>query len=418
MTKKKNIKPQDKAVIQENRDIGKYIIYAILFIHMVLAIIYWHLTPFGLPPDEGPHGKYIGLMADNHTLPVFNPSDRENYEFHQPPLYYTLGLPFHFIGSMIGIQDPAIIVRALSIILGALSIFVIYLTILKAFDNNRRLALACAGFAALLPTHSMLSSSVSNDILSELIYGLVLLLAASILIDGLSWRRTIVVGVVLGAGILTKTTCILLFPVVGLLYLMLAIRKITSWKTAFVHFAGASGVSLLIGGWWLVRNHLLYGDPFGLALFQQAFQHTAKPDFFFNQGLSVIQYLELVAIWTFESFWGVFGHMKIFMPSWIYVMLAVISIPFSILSLMTLHKIREDRSKKDFIMICAVVLGIVLLSFLRFNLSFFQAQGRYLYPALIPISILWCYGITKRISPMVIYGILIITQIIAISCIM
>ncbi|MHB1455474.1 MAG: glycosyltransferase family 39 protein [Armatimonadota bacterium] len=410
--KQKKTSPSD--ITASTKPTAKWI-YLIIAVHITLALVYWYMMPFGAPPDEGPHGKYIGFLAENMQFPVFDANDRTNYEFHQPPLYYVLGTPFYLVGKTAGLHDLDSMARLLSILLGAVSIYLIYLSLQMVF-NDFRISLACTGFAAFLPTHVMLSSSVSNDILTELVYSAAFLLFIIQIKENLTWRRTILTGLLLGAGILTKTTCLILFPLYGILILLLLIQKRDSFKVCLMHFAVASGIGLLIGGGWLVRNTMLYGDPFGLKLFQTAFEHTAKPEFFLNQGLSMFQYFEMVIAWTFASFWGVFGHMKIFMPSWIYILLGVLSIPFAVISLIYWIKMMKSDANQKLVFALAIsLLVIVMLSFVRFNLSFFQAQGRYLYPALIPFTILFCLGISKRVSPYVIYGIMFVVQIVAIT---
>ena len=383
---------------------------AILFVHVALALVYWHYTPLGAPPDEGAHGQYVRALADTGKLPIFDPQDRGNYEYHQPLLYYLMGVPFYLLGKAVGIDEPIGMVRLLSLFLGALSVLVVYKAVVTAFDENKKLALASAGFAALLPTHVMLSSSISNDILTELIFGLALLVIAVMLRDGVNWRNTVGLGVVLGAGLLTKTTCILLFPIAVLAYLLVWRRE----KSILIHLLAAVGISLTIGGWWLVRNQNLYGDPFALSLFQEAFQHTARPEFWLSRGWSWWMYFALVTGWTFAGFWGVFGHMNVFMPTWIYFGLAVLSIASFWRGICDIKA--ENR------LIYGTTLALVLLAFIKFNMSFFQAQGRYLYPALIPITVLWTLGIERmlpeskrHLAPYISVGIVLIVQIIALA---
>ncbi len=361
---------------------------AIICAHILLSAVYWHFTPFGVPPDEGPHALYVRQIAENHSLPVFNPYDHAQYEDHQPPLYYLLAVPFYWIGD-------GILVRLLSIILGALSILVIYLAVSRAFPDDPRLGIAAAGFTALLPTHVMLSSSVSNDILVELVFGLVLLVMTGLLRDGITPRRSIALGVVLGLGILTKTTCLILFPVALLAYIMCA--KHAGIRNAFVHFLVALVTSLVIGGWWLVRNQMLYGDPLAASQFAQAFAHTAKPEYWLSRGITLPSYVLFVIAWTFCSFWGVFGHMKVFMPAWAYVGLGVAALAPILGTLIGLRRPKDDQ-QRAVIVLYNILLLLVVLAFIGFNLKYFQAQGRYLYPAILPIAAYWSLGI-RRLLP-------------------
>lgn len=371
---------------------------AIIALHLIFGLVYWSCTPYGVAPDEAYHGQYVRSLVENHRLPVFNPSDRENYEAHQPPLYYALGVPFYLGAKLLGATDPGVGVRLLSLILGALSILVTYATIRALVPRRKSTALACAGFVALLPMHLALSSSVGNDILTELVFGVAILLMVRLLQD--SHTSHLSLGLVLGLGLLTKTTCVLLFLPAILTYIMLLRRRALTAKMAGGGAGIMLGASLMVGGWWLARNALLYGDPFALSIFNQAFAHTAKPDYFLvGQGMSLPLYIVLVAEYTLWSFWGVFGHMKVFMPVWIYLILlltGLVALVGSVRPLISLG--RESRGSRDALIVIGTVAVLVLASFVRFNLSFFQAQGRYLYPAIIPIALTFVLGI-ERLLP-------------------
>jgi len=376
----------------------KTVLIAILCLHFVLAGVYWHYMPYGSPPDEGPHGLYVEKLITSHRLPVFDASDRSNYEAHQPPLYYILGMPFYLVGGQVA-------VRFLSMILGALSILVIYRAVVTAFAEER-LALGAAGFTAFLPTHVMLSSMVSNDILAELIFGLALLL----MVSQPNVRNSIALGVVLGLGLLTKTTCILLFPAVILAFVL--------WPRSAKHVATILGISLLIGGWWLIRNQMLYGDFLAMKQFIQAFEHTAKPSYWLSHGFSPAMYWLLVGLWTFASFWGVFGHMNLFMPTWVYICLGLATAAVKI----GWFKGSRTFPERRILLLYNAVLVLVVVAFIGFNAKFFQAQGRYLYPAILPLSMGWALGIRsllpKRIhswTPYLAMAIPLVAQISALA---
>lgn len=346
---------------------SKTVLIVILCLHFLLAGVYCYLTPYGIPPDEGAHLDYVTNLVDKHRLPILAEGSPA-YEFHQPPLYYVLGVPFYYgIGG----------VRVLSMILGALSILVIYRAVLTAFGDER-LALGAAGFTAFLPTHVMLSSMVSNDILAELIFGLALLL----MVGKQNLWNSLALGVVLGLGLLTKTTCILLFPTAILAFTLVQGRSVK-------HIIAIFGVSFLIGGWWLVRNQMLYGDFLAMTQFMEAFKYTAKPSYWLSHGFSPAMYWLLVGLWTFASFWGVFGHMNVFMPTWVYVCLGVATIAVKIGWFKGVRNFPERR----IVLLYVFVIALVVLVFVRFNISFFQAQGRYLYPAILPLSLGWVLGI-------------------------
>jgi len=360
---------------------------AIILVHLMLGIGFWMHTPYGAAPDEKYHGVYVRHLADEWRLPVFSPENRDDYEAHQPPLYYALGVPFYLIGGDIG-------VRALSLVLGALSILAVFAAVRTLLPDRERTAIACAGSVALLPMHLALSSSVANDILAELIFGLALLLMTRMLVSGPNTRASATLGLVLGLGLLSKTTCILLFPAALLVYLILWRRGTLRASRAVTQSALMLGVSLAVGGWWLVRNGMLYGDPLAMSLFNEAFTHTARPEFFVvERGLGWGGYFLLVGAWTFASFWGVFGHMNVFMPTWVYLTLAGFSIVTLIASIRPVAALR-----RDVLIVYAAVVLLVFAAFVRFNLTYFQAQGRYLYPAIIPIALAFVLGVERLLG--------------------
>lgn len=394
----------------------------IILAHIIFGAIYIAHTPFGTAPDEGVHAKYVQELVDNRAFLVFDPVHLNNYEAHQPPLYYVLGVPFYLVGKALGMLDPGWAVRFLSLLIGAFCVVFIYLAVKSAFPEEKILPLTCAGFAALLPTHAMLSSSVSNDILTELVFILFLYAAARIMVTGPTWKLTGALGLILGIGLLTKTTCIVLFPVAALVYALVWQRKALNTKSALEHMGIAFLISLVIGGWWCVRNQMLYGDPFAMSQFEKAFQFTAKPDYWFQRGWTPGPYLVLVTTWTFCSFWGVFGHMQVWMPIWIYAGAGIITILAVIRAIPGFLGLRNSNStNRDILLVYAAVFALVLLTFVKFNMVFFQAQGRYFYPALVPIALCWTVGISRllpakirHLTPYVAVGIPFVAQILAV----
>ena len=47
---------------------------------------------------------------------------------------------------------------------------------------------------------------------------------------------------------------------------------------------------------------------------------------------------------------------------------------------------------------CAAFAALLLASFVRFNFSFFQAQARYLFPALPAAALAFCLGLQQLVS--------------------
>jgi len=391
-------------------------------LYFVLAILYCHFTPYGMAPDEEAHGEYVRFVSARHKLPVL--SEGVTYEAHQPPLYYLLSLPFYAGAKLAGIQHPEVGARLLSIILGALGVLVCYAAVRRTAPDRPEVATSVASFVAFLPMRIAISSSVSNDILTELFFDTGILLISRSMLYGVRLKETLFLGVVIGLGLITKTTCILLLPI-GLVALLYASKAPTSEKLR--HVALTLLIASVLSGWWFIRNYAVYGDPLAASIFAKTFSHTARPEYWLEErGFSLGMYILLVAGWTFASFWGVFGHMNVFMPWWVYTILGVLTIAAGIGALREASTLQEKGTLiRGMIRVYITVIMLVTLAFIAFNFRYFQAQGRYLHPALLPISFFWIVGIgyllphsAKRFLPLFIStGMLVLSVAALITCV-
>lgn len=115
---------------------------------------------------------------------------------------------------------------------------------------------------------------------------------------------------------------------------------------------------------------------------------------------------------TFQSFWGQFGWMGVVMPAWVYTslflftLLTVIGFFWALVRRRTQWSI--DGSPQDLgestlsmapVLILTGTFVISLVLYLAYNLTFVQHQGRYLFPALIPIGISVAIAWTMLIMP-------------------
>jgi 4-amino-4-deoxy-L-arabinose transferase-like glycosyltransferase len=426
---------------------GKRGLAVILALYLALAAGFAAVAPFGRAPDETAHALYVEHLVREKSLPVLRRVRREAYEFHQPPLYYLLAAPAWAIAAPASTAAARTAARWVSILIGAVGIALIAALAGVGWPGNDALALGAAGFAALLPMRLATAASVSNDTLAEAVFTAALLAMAVLLRRRADLRRSAAVGVCLGLGVLSKNSDMLLFPV-ALVALLLACRGPSARREApgaskdaatapapeagtldgglFLRCAAVTfGVALLIGGGWMARNARLYGDPLGTKAFEQYFQDTPTPAQLEQLlGYSRLELLQKKVLpLTFDSFWGVFGHMELFMgtyekgadiPSWAYV-LADHGYPppswlYPLLLLPTLAAAAglaksgvqasrrsgvqgvtsadlSARTPERLSLLLALAAFLVLAAFLRFNTEFFQAQGRYLFPAMGPIAL-------------------------------
>jgi 4-amino-4-deoxy-L-arabinose transferase-like glycosyltransferase len=395
----------------------------LLALYLLLAVGYNLATPFGAPPDERPHSFYVEHLATKRSLPVLRREQRDAYEAHQPPLYYLLCLPAWWVsralpeGNPTGAWPREKTLRLVSTLVGAAGLLLIARLGMLLCPESSALALGATAFAAFLPMRLATAAAVGNDLLAELVFTATLLLLATAIRDGITRRRILALGITLGLGLLTKSTCILLFPIAAMGLALATSRRVDSPRPCggsrspirqFVAaLLGTFAVALLVGGWWLARNQLLYGEVFVARTFERYFQDTARPEFFLRRGLTFGQYLLFVVIpLTFESFWGIFGHMQIPMkPPSLYLLLLAPSLA-AIGGLARAYRRRAaapegepgrgtgfDSAARAVWGLLVVAWLLVAAAFLRFNTAFFQAQGRYLFPAMAPIALLFTLGL-------------------------
>lgn len=394
----------------------------LILVYLLLAGAYSAITPAATAeqhnPDENAHMLYVQTLASGH-LPVFT-DVMHGYENHQPPLYYALAAPVYLAVQGRGEAVATRAVRAVSILLGALLILASYWCVRIAFPDEPWLALGTTAGVGLLPGSVALSASVTNDALTNLLIvaalgSLARLVTAAEESDRSRWALWL--GVALGAGIWTKTSTLILFPTVLLACYLLAARSRTTSAQAARAGGISCGLGLLIGLPWLLRNQLLYGDPLAQHLFVSAFSNTAQADIIARAlyGGSIVSYLGGVAQWTFASFWGGFDSLLVFWgqdprahldpnargaysffahpPPLPYTLIAVLCLA-AVLGLFRTLSRRAITAPPQNILLAAfaVLTALTGVVFLRFILTFFQAQGRYWYPALLPLAFFFVLG--------------------------
>jgi len=380
----------------------KWILPVLLIAYLCLATAHLMILPTGQTgyqnaPDEAAHVAYIHALTRGHFPTRKTPlapgqEPAPGYEWHQPPLYYLLAAAFNPLG-----------VRALrfaSILCGLLALWLIYRTLRLAYPERPLLAVLATGIAALTPTHIAITSAVNNDALLEVFFSATLLALLGSFHGGFTTRRAFWLGAAISGAILTKMTGLLLLPI-SLFGVFLFWRSGESPRTLMRGVAIALGTIVALTGWWFVRNQLLYGEPLPLRGFAAEFAGT-------RQAADVVamvggwgNYLIGMGIGIFQSFWAVYGRPKDlalgqprFLPDTVYLLMALISITAAA-GVTRLHFRRRQeftQSQIYTVWIFCAAAGLVAASFLAFILKYAQMQGRYLFPAMLPLCFLLALG--------------------------
>ena len=406
-----------------------FFLVTIIFSYFVIGALYATQTPAWQVPDEPAHYNVIRQIAQTGALPVLEagdydqdylaaltrdkfpaamPLDRVQYQDYQPPLYYLLVTPVFLLSG-----GSLIVLRLASLALGAGVIIFAFLAVRELFPAQPWLAFTATGFIAFIPQHIAIMAGVNNDSLSELLIavGLFLVLRSENLSREPAKRAFIrgrwpfpykawLFGLVLGLAFLTKVQAYVLAPVFAA-YVFQRWRRLSPaerhgarcvrWGMIMFGWAALIG-ALYWGRNWFVcgpldvvcggrHNQVVVGQPTTLGWIAQYGAANLIQRFF---------------QFTFQSFWGVFGWMGVFMDQRVYWALLIFSAALAAGAVSAARRWPAlSEPERDGLVLLALSALVTLALYLYYNLGFVQHQGRYLFPALIPIGLAAAIGLRQ-----------------------
>lgn len=244
--------------------------------------------------EELEHYRFVRTLVRTHALP--DPYKEWGGQYHQAPLYYVLlapvkilvadpdftalstrvnpfyGYAFTALGNdnknlYLHARDETFpfrhggtalavfLMRLVSISLGLETVLASYALFRTLWPNRPEHRVLALGVVAFHPHFVQVTATVNNDNLLFLLATLSLWLVLRQMRTGPSWRRAAVLGLVLGAALLTKVNATFLVFPVGLVTLL----SPRTWRYALLTL----GIVAVVAGWWYVRNQERYGDPTG-----------------------------------------------------------------------------------------------------------------------------------------------------------
>jgi hypothetical protein len=426
----------------------------ILAAYLLLAFAYGRVNPLFESPDEHWHYFTTQYIADHWRLPAVTADYNEwlSQEAAQPPLYYLLGAlliapigaeqgrewvwlnPFAVIGDASATtninrfvhtpaeawpwQDFALaahLLRLFSTLLGLGTLLCIYGSGRLLWPAAPEIALLATALTAFLPQFLFLHAAISNDTL------IIFLTSAALWQILWLWQkestaesaesaekgrrsrevtgRLLLLGVTSGLAILSKNAgLLLLFYAIGFLMVngqwsMANGQRgrsltIDNWQLTIGNLLLVLLPALLIGGWLWLRNWGLYGDP----LATEPFIRIAGGD----RGYTIWQVLaESDGLW--QSLFAVFGWFNLRPPDWLFWVwngLVVAAVGGGVkLSIVNGQWSMVNGQSP----IALLLLGWVLLVYaglVAFMLRTEAAQGRLLFPAIVPLALGLAYGLS------------------------
>ena len=398
---------------------------ALLLAYLAAGVAFAIFTPPWQAPDEPAHYNYVRHLAEGRGLPVLLPGDYPHeyleaikarrfpgdmpltplrYEFHQPPLYYLLAAPVYrlFGGALLPL-------RLLSVLLGGMLLWAIWRLVRTALSGREGLALTTAAFAAFLPMHVAFAAAVNNDILAELWLALGAWGLLCYVVGGRQHesRLLLATGLVIGLGLLTKTSAYVLLPLA-----LAAVILRQGWLArgdaspedprkrlgaAARQTAALLGPAVLLGALWWGRNLWVYGGSDFLGLQRHNAVVTGQPRT--AEWLAALGGWELAhrfLLTTFHSFWGQFGWMGVLLDSRMYQALGALSLAVTVGLVAFAWRVRvvisQRREEAAALGLLALWGLLTLAAYFWYNIGFVQHQGRYLFPALAPLGLAFALG--------------------------
>lgn len=395
---------------------------------LFIGSFYATALPIFEAADEISHYRVIKFIAAERTLPhIVDHAKVVGHESGQPPLYYALLAPFvgpindddfdqtvvmnphfehlnsrtvwHHLTPELERWDGTVLAvrvgRLLSLLFGAVTIWATWqLANLIMPANKRGFALLAAGFVALNPQFLAISASINND-------NLVIALCSVVVLLTMRWHLSAEkaavtpfwIGTVIGLATLSKISGLALGAMVGSALLL------QLWQGRRFGLVIKDGLMLTAGllttaGWWLWRNHTLYGDPLGFGALRIAHAGTYRAE-----PLSPIQTV-IESQLLLKTYWLFPGNGTLFGPDWFY-WVVNIGLAVGLMGLIGLigkWGSRPLENTKQWLILTPLITWLfVIIALLFYWISTVGAtsQGRLMYPAISTLAVLLILGFFK-----------------------
>jgi hypothetical protein len=386
--------------------------------------------------DEDSHFNYSSFLYHHQALP--RPEEMPRGAAHHPPLYYALFSPLFAlwgdadrvsIQSRINVMFPGVrgsiggadnrnrlihssnqlgvwpdsptartlrLMRWASLLWVALTVYFLWKSLYEyVWQGQHWLAIASLAVILFNPKYLQYAGFINNDHLLWLGCAITLYLLLRMVNEGYSWRRSILLGLVLGLGLLNKFNSGLLAVPVGLTFLGLWRREGT-WQTGWPHAAATLAIILTLASPWMLFNWVRYGDPTGYVGGVDAGWEGERVD----GGFNLVTGLENAFPFAIKTFWNFLAIDSIQLPNpiwWFYCSLMLLG---GLGMLWRLGRILACHNTLNWLPLLPLIsLAITVLVILLFVASTYISDnhGRYLFPANLTWGALLIGGISTWI---------------------
>ena len=421
----------------------RLILILILAAYLFLAVGFGAVTPLFEAPDENMHYFTVEYIAETDRLPQVGeqPDPLMAQEAAQPPLYYFLSSliirPFETsqakslvwvnpraqLGDASALSNINVFVhgpseswpwedyvlyahllRLFSAFMGLGTLLFIYGSARLIWPEKPDLSLLAVALVAFLPQFSFLHGSISNDPLVIMLSAGTIWQLLRMWFRGNSWLALFFLGLTIGLAVLSKIAglLLLLYALIFLTVLIWRPGGRSSWRPTLLRWALSLSLvaltALLISGWMFWRNWGLYGDPTAA----EPFIRIAGGD----RGYSLSQVLRETPS-LLNSIISVFGWMNVRPAGWVFIFwkslffVGIVGAAYNLVKTNLKNRVQFSRLSADalnspwilpallFLWVAMVYIGLI-----SFLLRTPAAQGRLLFPALLPLALILAYGLS------------------------
>ncbi len=402
----------------------------LLIAYFILSIFYSRATPLLEASDELWHVGMVEAISNTGELPIQDAEHRETtwkQEGSQPPLYYLIaagiastigiddldtlrepnphakaGLPQPIDNKNLVLHDEAdgqtqaaraiYTIRLFSILLGAVTIVMVYRSAKLLAPRNPTVPIVAAGLTALNPMFIFIAASVNNDNLVTALNSAVIYLLLKTLRDGFDTKRSLLIAVLVTAATLSKLSGLILVPIIAIAALWSAWQR-KNWRGLIILGTAMAAIWAIGASWWYLRNMELYGELFGTTTMALVAGPRLEP-FSINTLFAEFEGFR-------AAYWGWFGGVNILTTPIYYRIMDIITVIGVIGYILYLRKCwRSGNSfqKSANIALLAMII-LASLSIINWTAQTYASQGRLLFPFIAAISALLALGLDYFLRP-------------------
>jgi hypothetical protein len=210
----------------------------------------------------------------------------------------------------------------------------------------------------------------------------------------------------------TKTSVYIAIPLIfiALWWTSSTATQTRDWHKLTREAATIYGLSFAIVLPWFIRNAIVYGNTDILGLMRHNEIVTGQlrtADYLAEAG--IFNYLINFATTTYHSFWGQFGWMAVPMDGRSYLMITLLCLTalggligfwWNVRSGKTTDvEYKVSINQRRALGLMGFTVLFMALGYLWYNITFLQWQGRYLFPAIIPLGVFMALGLSEAFLP-------------------